>query len=401
MKYTPVPFDVNLRPEGFLVDVDSLFAALAKLQDRRDARGLRYALVTVLVFIILAKLAGEDHLRGIAQWVQLRKEALAEALGLAKPQAPHATTYSRVLRWAVDIEELEQVVSQFFAAQPQTGQSVVVNLDGKTLRGTIPAGQTKGVHLLAAYLPQEGWVLLQVEVGSWENEIPAAMRILQQLDLRGKIVTGDALLTQRELSTQIVEAGGEYVWRVKGNQARLKEDIEVLFAPESCMPGFSPSHKDFRTAITRDKGHGRLERRTLTASSLLKGYVSWPYAEQVFRLERRFRRIGDGKLMEETTYGVTSLTATEASSERLLHLARAHWGIENGLHYRRDETFREDRCRLKGQGAQAMAAINNLVLGLLRNRSTEYIPDARRYYAAHLEEAVALVLRSPAPGAPG
>jgi predicted transposase YbfD/YdcC len=397
MKYTPLSFDVNLRPEGFVVDLDSLFAALSRLRDRRDARGLRYALVTVLVFIVLAKLAGEDHLRGIAQWVQLRKEVLAEALGLAKPQAPHATTYSRVLRWAVDIDELEQVVSQFFSAQAKAGQSVVLNLDGKTLRGTIPAGQTKGVHLLAAYLPEEGWVLLQIEVSSWENEIPAAQRILRQLDLRGKIVTGDALLTQRELSIQIVEAGGSYVWPVKENQGRLKEDIEVLFAPESCVPGFSPSHKDFQTATRREKGHGRLEWRTLTTSSLLKGYVDWPYAEQVFRLERRFLRLQDGKQLEDTSYGVTNLTAAEANPERLLYLTRAHWGIENGLHYRRDETLREDRCRLKGQGAQAMAAMNNLILGLLRNHRTDYLPDARRYYAAHLEEAVALVTRSPAP----
>ena len=398
MKYTPLSFDVNLKPDGFVVDLDSLFAELATLHDRRDARGLRYALVTVLVFIVLAKLAGEDHLRGIAQWVALRKEALANALGLANPQAPHATTYSRVLRWAVDIEELEQVVSQFFARQPKAGQSVVLNLDGKTLRGTIPAGQTKGIHLLAAYLPEEGWVLLQVEVSSWENEIPAAQRILRQLDLRGKIVTGDALLTQRELSSQIVKAGGNYVWPVKDNQGRLKEDIEVLFAPESCVSGFSPSHKDFRTATTRDKAHGRLERRTLTASSQLKGYLDWPYAEQVFRLERRFRRLQDDKRMEKIAYGVTNLTAAEASPEQLLHLTRAHWGIENKLHYRRDETLREDRCRLKGQGARAMAVINNLVLGLLRNHGTDYLPDARRYYAAHFEEAVALVMQSPAPG---
>lgn len=397
MKYTPLPIDVNLRPEGLVVDVDSLFAALAGLHDRRDARGLRYSLVTVLVFVVLAKLAGQDHLRGIAQWVDLRKEALAQALQLVKPQAPHATTYSRVLREAVDIDEFERVASQFFAAQGETGQSVVLTLDGKTLRGTIPAGQTEGVHLLAAYLPEEGWVLLQVEVRGWENEIPAAMRILKQVDLRGKIVTGDALLAQRELSTQIVEGGGEYVWTVKGNQGRLKEDIEVLFAPEPCVPGFSPSRDDFRTATTWEKGHGRLECRTLTASSMLKGYVRWPYAEQVFRLERRFWRIGDGKLSEETTYGVTSLTALEATPERLLYLIRTHWCIENSLHYRRDETLREDRCRLKGQGARAMAVINNLVLGLLRNHSTWYIPDARRYYAANLDEAVALVLRSPAP----
>ena len=396
MKYTPLSIDVNLRPEGFVVDLDSLFAALATLSDRRDARGLRYALVTVLVYVILAKLAGEDHLRGIAQWVTLRQEALARVLGLAKPQAPHATTYSRVLRGAVPIEELERVVREFFANQPKAGKSVVLNLDGKTLRGTIPAGKTQGVHLLGAYLPEEGWVLYQVEVGSWENEIPAAMRVLRQLDLRGKVVTGDALLAQRALSTHIVEAGGDFLWTVKGNQSRTQDDIELLFAPEACVPGFSPSHKDFRTATTREKGHGRLERRTLTASSLLKDYVNWPYVEQVFRIERRFLRMRDGKLMEEVNYGLTSLTATEADPDRLLQLVRAHWGIENKLHYRRDETLREDRCRITGQGARAMAVINNLVLGLLRRHRDQYVPDARRFYAANIEEAAALILHSPA-----
>jgi predicted transposase YbfD/YdcC len=397
MKYTPLSIDVNLRPEGFVVHLDSLFAALATLSDRRDARGLRYSLVTVLVYLILAKLAGEDHLRGIAQWVALRQEALADLLGLAKPQAPHATTYSRVLRHAVHIEDLERVIREFFASQPKAGKSVKLNLDGKTLRGTIPAGETKGVHLLAAYLPEEGWVMHQVEVGSWENEIPAAMRILRQLDLRGKIVTGDALLAQRELSTHIVKAGGDFVWTVKGNQSRTQDDIELLFAPESCAPGFSPSHKDFRTATTRGKGHGRLEWRTLTTSSLLKDYVNWPCAEQVFRIERRSLRIRDGKAMDKVNYGVTSLTTAEASPERLLELVRAHWSIENGLHYRRDETFREDRCRLTGQGARAMAVLNNLVLGLLRRTGVDYVPDARRYYAANLKDAAALILHSPVP----
>lgn len=397
MKYTPLAIDVNLRPEGFVVHLDSLFAALATLTDRRDARGLRYALVTVLVYILLAKLAGEDHLRGIAQWVALRKEALASVLGLVKPQAPHATTYSRVLRKAVDIEDLEQVARDFFAGQPEAGESVLLNLDGKTLRGTIPAGQTKGVHLLAAFLPEEGWVLFQVEVSRKENEIPAAMRILCQLDLRGKVVTGDALLAQRELSMHIVGAGGDYIWKIKGNQSRTQEDIELLFAPEPCVPGFSPSHKDFRTAVTLDKGHGRLERRTLTVSSSLADYLNWPHAAQVFRIEHHFRRIQDGKVMEEVKYGVTSLTAEKADAEQLLQLIRAHWGIENKLHYRRDETLREDRCRITGQGARAMAVINNLVLGLLRYQEHPYLPDARRYYAANLKEAAALILQSPVP----
>ncbi len=395
MKYTPLPYDVNLK-EGIIIELDSLFAALCALHDKRDARGLRYALVTVLVFISLAKLAGEDHLRGIAQWVSLRKERLAEALGLVKVQAPHATTYSRVLRNAVDVEEYERVAQGFFRDQPGAGQSVLVCIDGKTLRGTIPAGQSRGMHLLAAYVPGEGWVLMQMEVQGHENEIPAAERMVQCIDLRNKIVTGDAQFAQRELSVQIVQAGGEYVWVVKDNQAQLRADIAALFAPEVCAPGFSPTPKDFETAETREKGHGRIERRTLTSSSMLRGYIDWPSAEQVFRIERRFVRVSDGLVEEETNYGVTSLTHGEADAEQLLGLVRGHWAIENGLHYRRDETLREDRCRISGQGAHVMAIINNMILGLLLRQGVTNVPDARRYYDANPEEAVKLLLLAPA-----
>lgn len=395
MNHNPFSLEVNQRSEGFVLHVGSLAAVLSTLHDRRHARGLRYRLVVVLIFIVLAKLCGEDHLRGIAQWIGLRKDALATALGLARPQAPHASTYGRVLAHAVCIEQFEQVVGQFLAEQQCGRGNTVVSLDGKTLRATIPAGQSHGLHLLAAYLPNEGLVLLQVEVGSHENEIPAAMRVVKCIDLRGKVVTGDAMLAQGELSAQIVEAGGEYLWKVKRNQTQLLQDIKDLFAPESCVPGFSPCHKDFRSVTTHDKGHGRIETRKLTASSMLKGFLDWPYAEQVFCLERRSVRVQDGKVTREITYGVTSLTAREADPARLLEITRGHWGIENGLHYRRDETLREDRCRLKGHGAQMMAAINNLVLGLLLPRGVRNVPDARRYYAANPQDAVALVMGCP------
>jgi predicted transposase YbfD/YdcC len=393
MKYTPLSFDVNLK-DGFACDLNSLYAALTKLKDQRDARGLRYRLVTVLVFIVLAKLCGEDHLRGIAQWVRLRREVLADALKLAKPQAPHATTYSRVLKEAVDIKQFEQVVAQFFKAQPKAGRSVHICLDGKILRATIPAGRTHGVHLVAAYLPEEGWVLLQVDAS--RGELPAAMQIVKSIDLRGKIVTGEALFAQRHLSTWIVGLGGDYIWTVKDNQSQLYHDIETLFAPDERVPGFSQGRLDFRTVQKWNKTHGRLECRTLSASSMLKDFANWPHAEQVFRLERYCERVRDGKITVEVRYGVTSLAASEANADRLLQEVRTHWQIENGLHYRRDDTLHEDRCRLTGHGAHAMAVINNLVLGLLRRRGITDVPTARRTYAARLNEAVVLVLEAPA-----
>ena len=394
MECTVPALDVQMVAEGCVIDLGSLYAQLAQLQDQRHARGLRHALVTVLVYIVLAKLAGQDRVYGISQWAKHRQTVLAEALALARVQAPSVNTYRRVLADAIEIEEFEQVVREFFGALPQAGHTVVIALDGKALRGTIPAGQTHGRHLLAAYLPAEGWVLYQVEVANKENEISAAPRILKALDLRDKVVTGDAMFAQRELSRQIVEAGGDYVWTVKDNQSTLRQDIALLFQPEETVKGFGPALKEFRTAQTFNKGHGREERRTLTASTELHDYLDWPTAAQVFKLERRIKRTRDGKTSTEVIYGITSLTPHQASPARLLDLNRSHWGIENGLHYRRDETLREDWCHLKGgQAPRVMAVINNLIIGLVLHLGWSNLPEARRYFDAHPAEARRLIMR--------
>ena len=139
MKYSVPEFDVNVEAQGIVLDLDSLHAHLARLHDGRDARGMRYALVTILVLVVLAKVAGEDRVSGIAEWVAHRVEKLGKMLHWVKVRAPHRTTYSRVLGQALDIEEFEQVVRQFFASFPGAGESVLITLDGKTLLGTIPA----------------------------------------------------------------------------------------------------------------------------------------------------------------------------------------------------------------------------------------------------------------------
>lgn len=130
----------------------------------------------------------------------------------------------------------------------------------------------------------------------------------------------------------------------------------------------------------------------LTVSAALSDWVDWPQAAQVFKLERFTQLRRDGKHSYELRYGLTSLTPQEASPQRLLELVRAHWQIENGLHYRRDDTLREDRCTLRtGHAAQMMAALNNLVLGLLRRVGWTNLPDARQHYSAHRRESTRLV----------
>ena len=384
-EYSRAGFDVNGDAQGFMVDMGSLYDFLSRLEDRRDARGIRYKLVHILVFVVLAKLAGEDRLTGISEWVWHRKEALAKALGLRRCQTPHRTTYSRIFGEMLDVEEFEEAMGGFFASVPADGQLVQVTIDGKALRGSIPGGQTQGVHLMAAYLPGEGVVLAQVEVDGKENEIKAAPRLLEAIDLRSKVVSGDAMLAQRQLSAQVVEGGGEYVWTVKKNQPQLREDIATLFADEG-VP------ENGASAETVDKGHGRIEKRSLRASTGLNDYLDWPYVQQVFKVERRFEYVKEGKITHETVYGITSLGMDQAGPQRLLEIVRTHWHIENGLHYRRDETMREDWCHLRlGHTQHMMAAVNNLVLGLLLRRGVRNVPQQRRRYAARWNEALKLI----------
>lgn len=395
MKYNTAAGCSEKDQQAFVFDVGSLYCFLEAIDDKRDPRGVRYPLVVILVFIILAKLAGENHTRGIAHWISLRKDLLLGALNLDRKSVPHHTTYARVMGNALDGEQLQNQVSSFLTSPPEAGRSVIVNLDGKTLRGTIPANQTQGVHLLAAYLRDEGIVPVQVEVGSKENEISAAPRVLKSIDLRGKIVTGDAMFAQRELSAQIVEAGGDYLWAVKDNQPALKESIEACFAIEEGRTRLKTLPHDFDRAESLDKAHGRIERRRIVATSLLQGTDEWPYLEQVFRVEREVEELSTGKKRQEIAYGVTSLSRKQAGAKSILAIGRGHWGIENGLHYRKDKTLKEDECRLRtGAAAQVMAVINNLIVGLVLRQGLKNLPEARRTYNARLLEALDLILRS-------
>jgi predicted transposase YbfD/YdcC len=380
----------------FVFDVSSLYAHLEQLTDRRDPRGVRYPLADVLTLVLLAKLGGEDSAIGIAEWLKYHGEELVQALKLPRASMPHAVTISRILGQGVVVEELEKTLQHLFVTHTDANQTVLVAIDGKTLRGTIEVGQTQGVRLLAAYLPEEGLVLMQVEVGQQENEIVAAPRLLRVLDVRGKVVIGDAIHTQRSLSIDIVRAGGAYVWTAKGNQAEVQASIAHLFEPEEVRPGFAATRTDFETATRVNKGHGRIERRVLTSSSMLNDYLDWPYVKQVFKLERRFVHVKTGQVTTQVTYGLTSLSRVQAGPERLLHLMRTYWGIENGLHYRRDVTMGEDRCRLRiGCAARVMATLNNLVVTLMARLGISNLPAARRRFAARPIEALAIVMQQP------
>jgi predicted transposase YbfD/YdcC len=385
MYSTTIPFELQLPDDvPFAFSVQALANRLEELTDQRKRRGVRYPLAILLTLAVLAKLSGHSRLEPMADWARLRATQLARLFGLKRASMPHQSTWSRVLGQAVDVEQLEKLLGQFFEQTQQTAEvpargSIVLAVDGKTLRGTIPGGQTRGVHLVAAYLPDAGVVLAQLAVDHKHNEIVAVPQLLAHLDLTGTVVIGDAMQTQRELSIQVVQDGGDYVWFVKENQPTLHSDLELLFERPRLAKGWSDPTTDFTTAQQVESGHGRLEERQITVSRMLHEYVDWPYLDQVFRLERSVTE--GGKTSSEIRYGITSLPPEVASAEQLLMIARSEWGIENGLHYRRDVTLQEDACQLRrGRGPQVLAALNNAVIGLVGLHGQTNLAAAQRAF---------------------
>lgn len=397
MDYSTLARPLEGAADGFVFSLNSLYARLEQLRDQRARRGKRYPLAFVLTAMLVAKLAGADKPQAIADWVAERAALFRQTFELPRPAMPHHNTYRRVMQRAVAPAELEQLVRDFLAEVPQAGVPVQITLDGKTVRGTLAWGETRGLHLLAAYWPETGLVLCQVEVAPTTNEIGAAPLVLKSLDLQGKIITGDAMFAQRELSRLIGAAGGDYVWTIKDNQPRLRADIEQLFEPDrSLVKGFNTGPTDLRTVRRVNGGHGRLEIRTLTVTGQLQETSDWPYLAQVFRLERVSHLLASQTTRQETVYGLTSLSAAEASPARLLAVVRHHWAQENGLHYRRDVTFQEDATRMKDwASAHVLAILNNLALALLVRAGYRSLPQARRHYDAHPDEALQLLLHAP------
>jgi len=392
MQYSTARIKRDISANGIEFDKGSVYDRLCKLTDVRKAKGKQYSLETLLMIILMAKLCGEDKPVEIADWAKHRQDKLIEILQLSRPKMPHHNTYRRILAYQVYVEEMERLVGEY-NQQGEHGQ--VYALDGKAVRGMRKKDEMGGEYLLSIYDVEQGKVMSQVEVGHKENEITKAPKALKLVEIAEKIVTGDALHTQRGLSSQILEGLGDYVFPVKENQPQLYKNIQALFAPEFPKPGFGKIATDFLTAKTINKGHGRIEIRTMTTSEMLNAYAAWPGLAQVYRLERQFQWRRNGRCIRtscEVEYGIASLRRKDASPLRLLKIRRCHWGIETGLHYRRDITFQEDAMRMTiGNLGKVMASINNLVLALIRQANFLNAAQARRWFAAHIPQAFALL----------
>ncbi len=386
----------EISENGIEFDLGSVYARLSKLTDVRKAKGKRYSLTTILMIILMAKLCGENTPLGIADWAKNRQAELVKILGLDRPSMPNHNTYRRILAYVVYEEEIERLVGEY---NQQGDQGEIYALDGKAIRGMRKKDETISEYALSVYDVKQGKVMAQVEVGRKENEISKAPEALKLVEISGKVFTGDAMHTQKRLSTQILEGQGDFVFPVKENQEKLYKNIQALFAPEYPKPGFGKIQTDFLTAQKVNKGHGRLEVRTIQTSEMLNSYSGWPGLAQVYRLKREIQWWRKGKCYRtscEVEFGITSLSRKKINPIQLLEIRRAHWGIETGLHYRRDVTLKEDTTRMTiGSTGMIMASINNLVLALIRQAKFYNAAQARRWFAANLFRAF-ILLTTPA-----
>ncbi|HET8631352.1 MAG TPA: ISAs1 family transposase [Thermomicrobiales bacterium] len=374
-------------------EYSSLLAALREVPDPRRARGRRHAWDLILTVLAGALASGQRSVRAIGQWADERAEELVALLRPAGGRLPSVATLRRALR-AVDVAALERQVARFGQGVPRRpaaarwkGQAV----DGKAVRGAAAHGAP--VHLVSRVRHADGVTLGQVRVAAKSNEITAVPALLAGQDLAGVVVTMDALLTQRDLAAQIRRQRGHYLLVVTRNQPGLYEAIAELFA----APPPPLAADALATAVTVGKGHGRLERRTLTRSAALNADLAWPDVGQVLRRHYRAVDLATGKIRQEVRYALTSLRPAEATPAQLEALWRGHWTIENRVHYVRDVTLGEDAGQQRaGHAPQALAALRNGVLALVRRAGWASVADALRHYGAYAPRALELLGALPA-----
>lgn len=368
--------------------VQSLHELLRQVPDYRAKRGRRYEAATVLVILLLAKLAGESTLSGIAQWARLRAPWLREVLELSC--LPCANTYAYVCAH-LDVSELTAAVRAWLVqVAPSQAPDELVQwaLDGKVLRGShraTPVVQS-GQEVLNVYAVATGTLQHCQMIGSKGYEAKTADDIVKQTNCAGVVITADALHTRPRFARRIRKQRGHYVFLVKGNRAELEAEIRYLFT--------LPSHPHFpvQTARTVASGHGRLITRQIWTSSELNLALrqEWCDVAQVFVLERRGRR--NGKPVYESVCGLTSLAPTQASPAQLLAYVQRHWHIENRCHWRRDATLREDACTVRQPlVATILAVLNTALLALLDHCQVTNVRQAIRTFAAYPEQALALL----------
>lgn len=346
-----------------------LTAHFASLEDPRIERTKLHPLLSIVAIAICAVISGAQSWNDIEEFGEATEDFFADFLELPGGIPSH-DTFNRVFA-ALDPVQFRECFASWMRAVAGVLPTQVVALDGKTVRGSRDAGAGKGaIHMVSAWATTNRMVLAQTKVDEKTNEIKALPELLRCLAISGCIVTIDAMGCQREIASQIVEQGGDYVLALKGNQGTLQEDVVLSFkmAEVSHFAGIGHDH-----AETVGKGHGRIERRSgwVIDDAEVMGWIDshhhWPHLEAI-GMVRAVRRL-KGKVETEDRY---YLLSRALPAGQFLQTVRSHWGIENQVHWVLDTAFREDQSRIRaGYAAENLALLRHMALNLLKRHPSK------------------------------
>jgi len=359
----------------------SIAVHFADLDDPRIERTKRHHLLDILTIALCGVLCGADSWVEIEQFGTAKLEWFRTFLDLPNGIPSH-DTFGRVFA-ALDATQFQQAFVHWVqAVMPPLAAGDVVAIDGKTLRRSHDRARGKGpIQLVSAWAASHHLVLGQMAVDTKSNEITAIPALLNVLQLEGRVVTIDAMGCQTAIAQTIRHQAADYVLTVKGNQATLAVDLQELFAHAQATNFAQTRHT---TTQTVEKGHGRIETRQCWAVDdprwldWLQEAHAWPDLQSVAQITST-RQIG-AQIEHDTRYVISSLpgTATQIGAA-----VRAHWAIENQLHWVLDVAFREDACRVRtGDADQNFAVLRHLALTLLKqDRSVKIGIKAKRLKA--------------------
>jgi len=362
---------------------EELLRLLGRVPDPRDPRGVRYGLAGLLGVAVSGVLAGARSFAAIGEWAsELSTDSLTR-LGL--PAAPEESTLRKLFA-RLDTAALDRQLSVFgWTRSGHVQGRRVIAIDGKTVRGARTRGGSGDLapHLVAALDHASGVVLGQVAVTAKSNEIPAVRDLLagfDPADLRGCVITLDAMHTQTDTAHTILTAGADYVLTVKANQPGLLARLKAL--PWSGVPARSATQT----------GHGRRATRTIKVVDA-PVWTGFHGAAQVAQLRRTVTRAG--KKSVEVVYLITSAGHATAPPATLAAWIQGHWHIENRLHWVRDVTFDEDRSQARTRNApHVMASLRNTAITLLRLTGWTNIAAGLRHHARDPDRPITCLLTS-------